>query len=149
LECEQGNVPEKLGAEERCRRHARHARTLANLIPVYEHLNLVEDAVAVARQSISIFLELHDWYSAAVATRNLAKLYRRIGESERSRERYSDAIELFRKGTEEEQAVATQKELDAYLYPVRIPWWAWTLIGFFGLLMVALVLFVVYVLVRF
>ena len=99
------------------------ARTLANLIPVYQNLGALDDAIAAAQQATLIFEEMRDRYSAAVAMRNLAKLHRKIEEKEKAKDEYARAIHLFHEAGDDEQAGATEAELEAYVLPRRIPWW--------------------------
>jgi tetratricopeptide (TPR) repeat protein len=115
------------------------ARTLSNLVAVYGQLSLYDEAISAAKRAINIFEELRDHFSAAVAARNLAKLYRAMNATEDSRRNYSQAVALFHAAKDPSQEEATQRELDAYVQPVGLPWWAWTSVVLFTLVFVGLV----------
>jgi tetratricopeptide (TPR) repeat protein len=115
------------------------ARTLSNLIPVYQHLFRLPDAIAAAEKATSIFETLRDPFSAAVATRNLAKIRRGTGTTAEIRANYLRAIELFRDAKDYDQAEATNKELYSYSRPVGMPGWYWTAIVFLLLVVVGFV----------
>ena len=120
------------------------ARTLSNIIPVYQHLSRLQDAISAAETATHLFEELRDHFSAAVATRNLAKLYRGTDAKEEAKRYYLSAIELFREAKDCDQADATQKELDAYTHPVRMPWWVWAATVVVILAFVACIVFLVW-----
>jgi len=120
------------------------ARTLSNLIPVYGHLSRIQDAVRAAEKASNIFEQLRDPFGAAVAQRNLAKLYRGTEAAEESRRSYWRAIELFIKVGDTNQAEATRRELEAYINPVGMPWWAWTAIIFILVLVLTIIGFIVW-----
>lgn len=124
------------------------ARTLSNLVPVYQNLKLRDDAIVAASQSIAVFEELRDKFSAAVTTRNLAKVYREMELADKSRNAYSRAIELFREAGDDEQFYATKTELEAYLRPVGMPWWAWLTVGSIAIIFLGLVVLFVYLFSR-
>jgi tetratricopeptide (TPR) repeat protein len=105
------------------------AITLTNLITVYQNLGNQPAAIETSQQAIKLFDELHDLYNLALVKRHFAKLYHNL-----SHQTFTEAIELFNRCHQNEEAVATSKELDTLFRKERIPSWIWILLIFIFLI---------------
>lgn len=106
------------------------AKSLSNLMPVYQNENLTSQAIDAGKRAISMFEEMRDPYDAAVVKRNLAKLYRRLDNREEAVRAYTDAIESLRASDAANEAAGLQQEFNDYLKPRSFPWWGCGIIVF-------------------
>lgn len=89
-------------------------------------------AVQTARHSLRLFREVHDYYEAGVASRNLGRLYRRLGRKQRALVALQWAEDLFRRSdptrvTPEAKAVA--EEIKMLKRGWMLPVWLWVVIA--------------------
>ncbi len=88
-------------------------------------------AIDAAQHSVKLFKELHDFYEAGVASRNLGRLYRSLGKKEQALLALSEAGELFKASdptrmTPEAKAIAL--EIKMFKRGRRLPIWLWAVI---------------------
>ena len=116
------------------------ANTLNNLVRVYQSLDLRDRAIESAQEAIKLFNTVHDDFSLAKAKRNLAKLYHSMGKDQQAQEAFADAITTFDRLKEIDLSNETRAEQHALDENIGIPWWAWTAIGVFGLLITIIII---------
>ena len=115
-----------------------------NLVRVFQNMNQPNEAFLSAKRAYELFLEIKDFYNAAVSMRNLARLYKIKPDKAATADCLRTAIKCFDKASAGEDVEITQHELDRLFRKGGLPWWAWLPIILFGIIM--LVAFVAIVL---
>ncbi len=101
------------------------ALTLGNLAVLHERVGDNDQSVQDLRLSIALFLEVHDYFDAAMSARNLGRLYRRLNALDSARNAFTDAIRYLERGNDTEEAASCRREHDEIGAVHSIPWWAW------------------------
>jgi tetratricopeptide (TPR) repeat protein len=122
------------------------AMVLNNLARVHRNRKRDDLAVTALRDAAAKFEEVHDWYRAAEAKRNLARLYlagskHQPGKRDSAREAFDQAAALFERATAGTEARETREERDKITKRSLLPWWVWVafvLLALFVLLLIAM-----------
>lgn len=119
------------------------AMTLNNLARAHEAEGRRSDAIGAAEEATRLFEQVHDFYKAAEASKNLGLLYaraagrrRRSGglsaphtQADAADRAFKRAIELFRKAGAADDADALERRLSDSSRHRTIPWWAWAVVA--------------------
>ena len=95
------------------------AKTLTSLIRTYINLEMLEQAVRVGHQAQELFLLTHEWTSAAIVSRDLARTYRRSGEIKMALNEFTRAEGLYKRSGFPDRAKAIAKERAKLLKQTR------------------------------
>jgi tetratricopeptide (TPR) repeat protein len=107
---------------------AGQAKALANLGRVYLSQGNEDRAFRVCEESAELSIQIHDWYHAAVVKRNKARVLGRSNRIDEAKKCYVEAIALFNKVKEIDEAEATKKEQEKLGKKKKLPWYAWVAI---------------------
>jgi len=120
--------------------NAGQALTLANLVRVYRAQQRIPEAVNALEQAGTLFAEVRDDYNAARVKRDLARLHRSLKNADLANRAFDEAIALFERCHEFQEAQATREE--ARGKKRGLPWWVIVaivvVVAFFALLVLAI-----------
>jgi tetratricopeptide (TPR) repeat protein len=119
------------------------ARTLVNLVQVYRGRTQLGAAIEASTRAIQLFAAVRHTIGLARAKRTLGRLYVEHGAPLEARGALQEATELFARAGAESEARETQREFASIGRDVGLPWWAWLMIAFWGLLVVSLIILVI------
>jgi tetratricopeptide (TPR) repeat protein len=120
------------------------AKTLGNLVRVYIALNEERKGLDAAERAVAFFVDLRDWFHAAVVKRTMGRILRRKRRAPEARKAFGEALALFQQAGAEEEIAATQQELDQIEKHHGMPWYVWVALGLLALFVVLCVVVFAY-----
>ena len=116
------------------------AKTLHNLVRAYIALGQESKGLETAERAAGLFVDVRDWFHAAVVKRMMGRIQRRARRYPEARKAFGESLGLFQQAGDDGEAAATQVELNEVERRRRLPWYIWVALVLFGLLVLVFLL---------
>lgn len=104
------------------------ANALNNLARVQEYRDDLAAAIDSSTQAIALFIDMRDFYTAAVVKHERGKRFRRMNERQSAAKDFAEAADEFRALGKTIAADAAARDLLASADTGGLPWWVWGVI---------------------
>jgi tetratricopeptide (TPR) repeat protein len=104
------------------------ANALNNLARVQESRDDLTAAIDSSTQAIALFIDMRDFYTAAVVKHERGKRFRRMNERQSAARDFAEASNEFRALGKTVAADAAARDLLASADTGGLPWWVWGVI---------------------
>jgi tetratricopeptide (TPR) repeat protein len=136
-------LEESLAIEQEAGDTLGQATAMARIARVDAALGKEAEGFDLVDRSVDLFIQIHDWYGAAIVKRNKARYLRGKRRLEEARKEFDEAIALFGQAKAPKKVEATKEERDALGIKRRLPWYAWIFLLFAALLLALIVALVI------